>query len=414
MVKIELSNSIKELHLQYCKKHISFKKDIDLDIDEEQLKKINNLEKKYTLEDIKKVHNKFIDFCKNNLEEIAIGNPNRLKEIITTVKSKYRVIDFMLEKNIAVYIDGKLVKYSDVILKMYNYEGFTKFNSTSKGFLYRKEDKNIIFNKIKNNTEGLSDSTINEFVELLYDRLNIKKEKIIKRIEENKFYTYWNAYTFVFLIDLKTCPYCNRQYITPIFHENGRMRADLDHFFPKSKYPYLSMSIYNLIPCCKFCNSSLKGKKEFDIDTINPYESSIDDYIKFKYEIEQNNKIDIKLENKNECEGVNIDKYIDIFKLEQQYKYHTNIVDELICRKLMYSDKYIEDIRKYFEKINLYISSQKIKEIAIGYITDNKNINKEPLSKLKRDVVNQMNGRIDILNEEEDILKDILRRLEID
>ena len=293
--------------------------------------------------------------------------------------------------------------------EMYNYEGFTKFNSTSKGFLYRKEDKNIIFNKIKNNTEGLSDSTINEFVELLYDRLNIKKENIIKRIEGDKFYTYWNAYTFVFLIDLKTCPYCNRQYITPIFHENGRMRADLDHFFPKSKYPYLSMSIYNLIPCCKFCNSSLKGKKEFDIDTINPYESSIDDYIKFKYEIEQNNRIDIKLENKKNCEGVNIDKYIDIFKLEQQYKYHTNIVNELICRKLMYSDEYIEDIREYFKEKKLPISNQKIKEIAIGYTIDKKYINKEPLSKLKRDVVNQMDGEIDI-----DILIDILNHLEID
>ena len=79
----------------------------------------------------------------------------------------------------------------------------------------------------------------------------------------------------------------------------------------------------------------------------------------------------------------------------------------------MYSDEYIEDIRKYFEKKNLYISSQKIKEIAIGYITDNKNINKEPLSKLKRDVVNQMNGKIDILNEEEDILEYILKCLEI-
>ena len=113
MVKIELSNSIKELHLQYCKKHVNLKKNIC--IEAEELEKINNSEKEYTIENIRCIHNKFIDFCEENLEEIAIGNPNKLKEIISKVKLEYEVINSMIKNNINVSINGKSVKYSDAI-----------------------------------------------------------------------------------------------------------------------------------------------------------------------------------------------------------------------------------------------------------------------------------------------------------
>ena len=75
----------------------------------------------------------------------------------------------------------------------------------------------------------------------------------------------WCAYTFVIMLGLRVCPYCNEQYIAPILTHKGRVRADLDHFFSKKKYPFFALSIYNLIPCCKFCNSSLKGEKIFII-----------------------------------------------------------------------------------------------------------------------------------------------------
>ncbi len=40
---------------------------------------------------------------------------------------------------------------------------------------------------------------------------------------------------------------------------NGRLISDIDHFFPKSVYPHLSVHPYNLVPICHSCNSYTKG-----------------------------------------------------------------------------------------------------------------------------------------------------------
>jgi 5-methylcytosine-specific restriction endonuclease McrA len=47
------------------------------------------------------------------------------------------------------------------------------------------------------------------------------------------------------------CPYCDRQ-----LDDNNRR---IDHFFPDSKFPTLSVSLSNLIPVCETCNG-LSGK----------------------------------------------------------------------------------------------------------------------------------------------------------
>ncbi|MFX8327742.1 hypothetical protein ABTL71_18955, partial [Acinetobacter baumannii] len=69
-----------------------------------------------------------------------------------------------------------------------------------------------------------------------------------------------------------TCPYCNRSYIYYISRRK-EIKPQIDHFFPKSKYPFLAMSFYNLIPSCQTCNG-FGAKEEKDPLTeglINPY-----------------------------------------------------------------------------------------------------------------------------------------------
>lgn len=62
--------------------------------------------------------------------------------------------------------------------------------------------------------------------------------------------------------NIAICPYC------------GLNEPDtLDHFLPKKKHPLLSITLYNLIPCCNNCNHK---KKEYDssvesISFFNPY-----------------------------------------------------------------------------------------------------------------------------------------------
>jgi hypothetical protein len=54
--------------------------------------------------------------------------------------------------------------------------------------------------------------------------------------------------------------------------DDGRL-FDLDHFFPKSKYKYLAINFYNLIPICKWCNY-LKNESDplyIKNDIFHPY-----------------------------------------------------------------------------------------------------------------------------------------------
>jgi hypothetical protein len=57
---------------------------------------------------------------------------------------------------------------------------------------------------------------------------------------------------------LYVCPICDKEISDGDVDENIAV-CDLDHFFPKSVYPFLSVHPYNLIPACKECNSKFKG-----------------------------------------------------------------------------------------------------------------------------------------------------------
>lgn len=63
---------------------------------------------------------------------------------------------------------------------------------------------------------------------------------------------------FVKDLGIRICPYCGRSYIYRVEKQgkNGMVsvKPQLDHFLPKSSYPFLGMNFYNLIPCCTQCN----------------------------------------------------------------------------------------------------------------------------------------------------------------
>ena len=58
------------------------------------------------------------------------------------------------------------------------------------------------------------------------------------------------------------------------------MRPQFDHWFPKKKYPLLAISFYNLIPCCTYCNSSVKGDIEFANNLRTEDGADIEGYIR--------------------------------------------------------------------------------------------------------------------------------------
>lgn len=83
----------------------------------------------------------------------------------------------------------------------------------------------------------------------------------------------WDAEAYCKILKIKACPYCNRSYIS-VIDSKAKWRPQLDHFYPKERYPLLRLSIYNLIPSCGQCNF-IKRSNVFDDYNLNPFAYSM-------------------------------------------------------------------------------------------------------------------------------------------
>ncbi len=95
-----------------------------------------------------------------------------------------------------------------------------------------------------------------------------------------------NKLQFIKNLNLKVCPYCGRNKINVASYAGKRdSKPPIDHFLPKSKYPFLAVSFSNLIPCCTTCND-ISNKGTFDplengLTLENPY-AFVDEHVRFK------------------------------------------------------------------------------------------------------------------------------------
>ena len=81
-------------------------------------------------------------------------------------------------------------------------------------------------------------------------------------------------------LDWSVCPYCNRNFIANFEEDKEgvartRVSFHMDHFYPKSKFPYLALSVYNLLPSCPTCNVTVKSN--LIINTPTPYDPDYQD-----------------------------------------------------------------------------------------------------------------------------------------
>lgn len=192
----------------------------------------------------------------------------------------------------------------------------------------------------------------------------------------------FNGLKFVDDLGLQTCPYCNRAYIQSV-SKRGIVRPQIDHFYPKSLYPYLGLSFYNLIPSCSVCNgTTAKGDRDSYYDNlINPYEIKNDDF-KFAFDFVAVDSVQVKLDKK-------IPIHDDYFKLEEFYKHHNDVADEL------YVKLYRENTKEHFDSLRKSLTNIGFEEeeihrfITCGYLKD-EDLHKRPLSKLIKDISEEL------------------------
>lgn len=82
------------------------------------------------------------------------------------------------------------------------------------------------------------------------------------------------GYEITKFLEIEVCPYCNQEEIPTIAVEGAKTRPSLDHFYPKSKFPFLATTLSNLVPSGKRCNEDYKKAKSM-IGFANPYHDAV-------------------------------------------------------------------------------------------------------------------------------------------
>lgn len=203
-------------------------------------------------------------------------------------------------------------------------------------------------------------------------------------------------------MNVPVCPYCNRQYITLFSNRNKggktgknaakETTADLDHFYIKSQYPYLSLSLYNFIPSCQICNSRFKGTMDFYVyPHVYPYQEEFGDDVKFTTKLDafqSGDKGTIELVNYSGKETV--ENSISTFMLEQVYQSHATYVQDIQRKAEKYNGEMIESLKIQFG--DLLGDAQSIMDDLYGQNLDQSKFYMRPLAKLARDILAECYG----------------------
>jgi hypothetical protein len=172
--------------------------------------------------------------------------------------------------------------------------------------------------------------------------------------------------------------------------KENALRPQIHHFFPKSIYPYLAMSFYNLIPSCKVCNHTKGSKDTYRDELLSPYEIKNNTF-QLTYRPRNINFRQIKKRKYNvnksfEIEFKKIDKHSNkYFKLDKLYEQHKDVVLELLVKRTIYSKSYIAELKK-----NFHFTDDEIYRFLFCNYKDSAEYNKRPLSKLIKDITDEL------------------------
>lgn len=195
-------------------------------------------------------------------------------------------------------------------------------------------------------------------------------------------------------IGIKSCIYCNAQFSITTEVTNGSLsgKYELDHYFPKSKYPFLSTSFFNLILSCSHCNKSKYDRTALfnlyttDYNLIESFSFSLDKRSILRYLLTQNeqelviifNSLDLSLKTNHE----------NLFHISELYNQHKDIVEEIIWKSKIYNKSYKDSLSDSFNKF--FPNSSNFNRFILGNYDNPNETHKRPMSKLIQDIAKQL------------------------
>ncbi|CAG9425404.1 hypothetical protein NVI2019_PEGOAJLN_02498 [Providencia alcalifaciens] len=172
--------------------------------------------------------------------------------------------------------------------------------------------------------------------------------------------------------DFRFCPYCNDEPIPTIVGANRNYRTAIDHFYPKAKYPFLAVSLFNFIPAGNRCNTGFKSETDM-VGYFNPSIHKLKKEALFDFIFSPDNKIqhDTLIVSLNQNDDL-LNKNISLFELESVYnndecKIEIEKIHERILHHRSLGDEHLDSIlssekliRREFN-VDLFISAKHVR-----------------------------------------------------
>lgn len=271
--------------------------------------------------------------------------------------------DLLTESKIEKILTGK----PDELLDLWNSE-FLKFKN-SKIIIKKHVNKKTTYPRVS-------------LISLIFNYTSFRNIKDKKK---------YSGFLHAKKLGVECCPYCNRNYTTThATFKDKKVFPEFDHFYHKSDYPLLAVSFYNLIPSCNVCNTHFKGSKDSISENLfHPYTVLKPNAFNFKFvpdDVESlyGKKDNFKLEFKiNDLTNkTSLQNSFDFFGIKEIYEMcHSDLIKEIINKKLTYSNSYLEIIRNTYG-----ISFEESYRILFETYYEDDMHHVRPFSKLKKDI----------------------------
>ena len=204
-------------------------------------------------------------------------------------------------------------------------------------------EKPLTKDKHKNELKKKSKPYIIEDINALFNQIFVKEiYEDIKVFNKNELIE-WKG--------LEICPYCGVKTIIPYDGpDNNTEKPQIDHYLPKSKFPFFAISYFNLFPVCTECNN-FHNKGEHNPLTVDYREERL----MHPYEFDRNA---LSFEGKYTGAG---DMNVNNFSVDVSYgdNRHREGYNDVIAVENKYKT-FRKDIKNLYNKISKQVAEKQV------------------------------------------------------
>lgn len=210
---------------------------------------------------------------------------------------------------------------------------------------------------------------------------------------------------YVRKMGIKTCVYCNANYA--ITDKGGNGYYDLDHWKPKSLYPYLCTSFYNLQVSCPSCNRRKSGSDQYEFFQLWNDQTDHCEEV-FRFGLNHGSVARYWITHQSQDEYVRFmsadsrykkmkDDMEERLHIEDRYKEHNDVTEEIFWKAKVYNPSFLASLHSGLDTeksagkgVSLPICRGDIYRFILGTYVMPEQIHLRPLSKMIQDVAKEL------------------------